>query len=275
MPQLYEEIAGAIGRRPAQLPLNEFMVSHGQRLADVFGVTLPFVASWHANEIGDTASALTLLLGRSGIPLHEGVRRLIEQLPEVTPDEGRGGLDVKHFYVDITDPAVPAPALLRQFRERFRDLMPAPVGVEPASPGTTLDEGGTVTIALPGRGHVQVRVEEVTDTHVIVATLRGHIVAGVVKFSAMPTAEGIRFSVLTCDTAANPLDWLGLTLGGARIQDANWMRVAQNAGKLAGGRAGRVVHEAQKIDKDDAAPERAWINAVVRRHRANIHQGRT
>jgi hypothetical protein len=116
-----------------------------------------------------------------------------------------------------------------------------------------------------------VRVEEVTDTHVIVATLRGHVVAGVVKFSAMPTAEGIRFSVMTCDTAANPLDWLGLTLGGARIQDANWMRVVQNVGGIAGGQPGSVVHRAEHLDKDDAAPERAWIHDVVQRHRAEQH----
>ena len=53
------------------------------------------------------------------------------------------------------------------------------------------------------------------------------------RFSASPTADGIRFEVLTCDRAANVADWVGLTLGGSRLQDANWTTVVTNVAGLA------------------------------------------
>ena len=36
---------------------------------------------------------------------------------------------------------------------------------------------------LPARGHVQIRVAEVTDDHVVGVTLQGHALAGCVRFS--------------------------------------------------------------------------------------------
>jgi NADH dehydrogenase len=146
--------------------------------------------------------------------------------------------------------------------------MPVEIGVEPAARDLTLDEGAVVTMALPGRGHVQVRVEEATEGRVVLSTLRGHALAGLVQFRTRPVGDVVEFEVMTCDAAANAMDWLGLTLGGARIQDANWTRLAENVGAMAGGSAAPVQSDARKLDAEEATAVERWIRTVVERQKA-------
>src|SRR5205085_8056861 len=127
------------------------------------------------------------------------------------------------------------PELMRAIRSQFRELMPIAVGVEPAAPHDTLDEGAVITMAIPGRGHVAIRVEQVAEHHVVVSTLRGHVVAGFVRFATSTRGDRVGFEVIACDTAANVLDWITLTLGAVRVQDANWLKLVRNVAKMAGG----------------------------------------
>jgi NADH dehydrogenase len=130
-------------------------------------------------------------------------------------------------------------------------------------------------MALPGRGHVQVRIEDVSDEHVIVATLRGHVLAGIVRFSAVDLAGGVRFEVLTCDTAANALDWMALSLGAARVQDANWTRVVQNVAKLAGGEASDISVDGRRLHGEERTNVERWIQNIIRRQQTSQHRGQT
>jgi hypothetical protein len=119
------------------------------------------------------------------------------------------------------------------FRSRFKDVMPIPVGVEPATPEIELKRNAVLTLGLPGRGHVQIRVAEVTDGHVVISTLRGHALAGIVRFGARDLENGVRFDVITCDAAANTPDWVMLTLSGARAQDATSTTVVRTSSSSA------------------------------------------
>jgi hypothetical protein len=148
-------------------------------------------------------------------------------------------------------------------RARQPDIMPMPIGVEPAAPDTRLEEGAVITIALPGRGHVQVRVREVTTDHIVLATLRGHAVAGIVRFSATTRAGTTRFEMTTCDAAANALDWLTHSIGAARMQDANWMRVVSNVTALSGGRSEGVESDIRTLDAAQAAAAEHWIRGIL------------
>jgi NADH dehydrogenase len=118
-------------------------------------------------------------------------------------------------------------------------------------------------MALPGRGHVQVRVQQVSEERVVLATLRGHALAGVVRFSTKDLAHAVRFEVLTCDAAANPIDWLARTLGGARIQQANWTQLVKNVIELSGGTADRVRHGSRTLSYDEAAAVETWIRDTI------------
>ena len=205
------------------------------------------------------------MFGVTPIGIDQGLQRIVQTLAEVTPAEGVGSLEVKRFAVDIQGSRYDAAELLRRFRARFKEVMAIKVGVEPAAPDVQLEPGEVLTMALPGRGHVQVRVEHVQEDQVIVGTLRGHAVAGIVRFSTRTLADGVRFEVMTCDRPANALDWIALTLGGAQLQNANWAAVVRNVSQLAGGTAGEVRRDQRKLSADEAGAVEGWIEALIRR----------
>jgi NADH dehydrogenase len=273
--QLYERVAASIDRRPLRIPVPDFVAAHGGRLAEALRVIAPSEVSRYlgfatdkVEELAATDNALTRVFSVTPTSVGEGLQRLVAELDEVTPSEGVGGLDVKQFSARIVGSQYDAAGLLQLFRSRFKDMMPIEVGLEPIAPSAELTGGAVVTMALPGRGHVQVRVEEVAERHVVVATLRGHAVAGIVRFSTRPDGDATIFEVLTCDRAANALDWLTLTLGGARVQDANWVRVVQNVVKLSGGTADDVSIDHRKLAGEEADDVDRWIRAIIQRQRA-------
>ena len=271
---LYDRIAALIDRRPARLPLPDFLLEHGARLAKAFAEPGPHAAdalrfAAEAADSGADAESLSRVFGVTATTLDEGLTRLATGLSELTPADGTGTVELKRFFADIRNSRYDAPQLLREFRARFKSLMPVPIGVEPASPETELNAGAAVTIALPGRGHVQVRVEEVETDHVTIATLRGHALAGVVRFNAHQNADVVRFEIVTCDAAANALDWVGLTLGGARLQDANWTKVVQNVVDLSGGSGGDVASELSNVTGAERDELVDWARRVIQRRRAD------
>ncbi|HTV02641.1 MAG TPA: hypothetical protein VMF13_18975, partial [Luteitalea sp.] len=222
-----------------------------------------WAAEGHDEPLPAADNDLARLLDAPATPLSLGLRRLTEALPEQLPTSGVGGLDVKHFWGDITGTSLNAPAVLELFRERFADVMPVPVGVEPAAPRVRLDEGATLTLQLPGRGHVQVRVEAADDAHVVLSTLRGHPLAGVVRFRTAAISAGVRFEVMTADKAATPIDWLALTLGGARVQDANWRSVVTRVAAAAGGSVSVVHARRRRASEAEAEHLSTWVTRLT------------
>ena len=267
---LYDRIAMVIDRHPARIPVPAFVATFGRRLAEALSLPVRDVAA----RFGDAASlgpppervsVSTPFAELVRTSLDEGLRRLIERLSEVTPQEGVGTLQVKTFSTTVSGTTHGAAAIMSLLRERFADVMPVGVGVEPAAPIRSLALGSVLTIALPGRGHVQIRVVDVQPTQTTVATLRGHTVAGIVRFSASPTADGTRFEVLTCDRAANAADWVGLTLGGSRLQDANWTTVVTNVARLSGGQPSRVHVDSRRLFGNEARKAEELVAKLVHR----------
>ncbi len=58
------------------------------------------------------------------------------------------------------------------------------LGAEPGRDVHPLQEGSVLTMRLPVRGHNQVRVEELTERSLTLATLQGHPLAGIIRFLA-------------------------------------------------------------------------------------------
>ena len=263
---LYERIAVLIDRRPLRLPIPDFLAAHGARLAEVLHLGVPFdTALLQVEQDAPSSSDGLRTLQIDPTPLDIGLRRLANELPEMVPSQGVGRLEIKRFHADISGSPHRASDLLRLFRSRFSEVMPIAVGSEPVSPRTALDPDAVITMTLPARGHVQIRVAEVTDDHVVGVTLQGHALAGCVRFSTRDTGAGVRFEVTACETASNPLDWLTLTLGGARLQDANWKTVVENVVTLSGGKADDVKSDARRLTPDEAEQADSWIRALVER----------
>jgi NADH dehydrogenase len=265
--QLYDRLATLIDRRPLRLPIPEFAAQYASGMFD----WPTSAAAYEELQGGAGAEGVSPILGLTVTGLDEGLGLLIDGSEEQVPSQGVGTLEVKHFWADIRASRYTAEQLLEQFRLQFGDLMPVEFGVEPASPQTSLTPGATLTTKLPGRGHVQVRVEELTDRHVTLATLRGHPLAGIVRFSTTPIADGVRFEVTTCDASSNRLDWIALTLGGARIQDGNWLLLVQHVIEMSGGTAAQVESKKQDVQGDAVDRLEDWIRDLIQARRAAEH----
>jgi hypothetical protein len=266
--QLYDAVAELIDRRPLKVPVPAPMSALANAELELVPLQ-PWLKAFHERPaLVEPAVNALAIFGVTPTRVETGLVRLVTQLAELTPLEGVGSVEIKRFSAEIRGTSFDAAGLLRAFRSHFKDVMPIGVGVEPVLPQTTLTEGATLTLALPARGHVAVRVEDVSDSEVVLATLRGHAVAGFVRFDTRDVPEGVRFGVTTCDAAGNALDWVALTLGGARLQDANWTRVVENVVQLAGGVSHGVESDARTLAAEEAATAQDWIQRVIARRRA-------
>ena len=269
----FEQITG---RSPARLPLPGVLASIGVKAADMVGVGLPINESQltmlrEGNVIDDPkGNALERLLDRAPTALDAGLRLLADALPEQALDEGVGALECKRFWADIVGATRPPASMFSRVCARFQEVTPDAMDLdaEPHTPSAVLARGQTVTMALPMRGNVQVRVEELTTTSLTLATLEGHPLAGAVRLRVEPRAEKgrevVRFAIDVYDRAATALDWLAMSTVGGRMQNATWTAIVERVVKDSGGDApAGVQHEFTTLD--DAAAEKAerWLREPI------------
>jgi NADH dehydrogenase len=271
----FEELTG---RSPVRLPVPEFLAGITASVAEGVGLSFPLKESQFQMLIeenvirGDQQNALTSVFGVTPTPLADGLRRLADVQPEQTPDEGVGGLERKKFWADISGSHYSPEALMEQFRARCTELMPIEFDAEPGTPKEVV-EGATLTAALPMRGNIQIRVVEVTPRVVTFATLRGHPLAGVVRFSATePTIGLVQFAVSVFARAATMIDWLAMTTVGGPAQNATWRTVVQRMIKISGGSAEAVEEEKGSVHGDEAQRIEEWVGELVTQHRRAAHE---
>jgi NADH dehydrogenase len=212
-------------------------------------------------------NALTTTFKLTPTPLDDGLRRLADTLPEQTPAEGTGRLHRRRYWADIVGSHRNATELFRGFREGFAAFMPdatMQVAVERGTP-TVPDEGETLTLGLPVRGTVQVRVLEVEERWMTLVTVEGHPLAAAIRFITEDRSDGtVRFEVQTYDRAATLVDAVMLSLIGDLLKDATWRSVVQRVVENSGGRPRDGVRESDDVLEDEEAElvER-WAEALV------------
>jgi NADH dehydrogenase len=250
----------------------------GSRLAELAGLTLPFNDSQFRMLIEENVvrapdgNALTRVFAVTPTPLVEGLTMLTDVQPEQTPDEGVGGMERKRFWVDISQSSYNADTLMEAFRKRCTELMPIEFDAEPGTPQEVV-EGATLTAALPLRGNIQIRVEEVQPRAVTFATLRGHPLAGVVRFTTSePSAGVVRFRVSVFARAATMMDWLALSAGGAAAQNTTWRTVVQRVKEMAGGVSDDVQEDADVVRGRESEEIEEWIADLIARHKRVEHE---
>lgn len=257
-------------RSPHVLPIPEFLAKSGLEVAEAVGLDIGINDSQmqmlvEGNVLPpDASNALTRVFGVRPTPLDEGLRRLADAQPEQLPNEGVGSLKRKRFWADIRDSRYDADALLRYVRAHFGELAPSVMapGAEPGTP-TQIEEGETLTLQLPLRGHVQVRVAEVDDRHFTLLTLEGHPIAGAVRFQTDALGALVRFEVQPYHRAANVFDLLMLKTLGERLQDGAWRQLVQNVVKASGGRADEVQHASKTLTPTEAAAVQRWTEELA------------
>jgi NADH dehydrogenase len=200
-------------------------------------------------------------------PLDDGLRQLADSLPEQTPAAGTGRLHRRRYWADIADCSLTASALFERFRTEFKTFMPEAaieVGVERGTPCVP-DEGETLTLGLPLRGNVQVRVLEVDERWMTFVTVEGHPLAAAIRFITEDVGgDLVRFEIQTYDRAGSVVDAVMLALVGDLLKDATWRAVVQRVIEESNGRAvGGVQHSDEVLEGDEADRVERWAEALV------------
>lgn len=209
-----------------------------------------------------TENALTTELAGPLTPLQEALEMLADLLPEQLPGEGVGAVERSTYFADLERTAYSPETLLTLVLNRIAEIMPIEFAAEPGAP-TTPETGTTMTGAIPGRGHFQVRMLEREDSHATFVTVDGHPLAGVLTFATQTAEAGVRFSIELVAQSADAIDWLALRSGGHFFQSQNWRSVVRRVIELSGGTAPRGV---EKRSEKLAAEEVEALNSRMREH---------
>jgi NADH dehydrogenase len=216
-------------------------------------------------------------LGITPTSLDDGLRKLADLQPEQSPSDGIGTLKRKQFWADIVGSKHSPETLFTLFRTHFDEVTPVFVDAK-AEPRTSdvLEEGETVTLALPMRGHVQVRVASLESRRATLLTLEGHPLAGAVRFLCEPRGAAVRFQVEVYDRPANVIDFIAMRAIGDRLQDHTWSHVVEKMVQVSGGSApDGVESDISSLDEREAAAIDRWVKELIVRQKRHSTESRT
>jgi len=274
---LVDAVAELAKKRPLRVPLPAFLEGAGSSLLHLFGVRLasPDPAALerlHASLDDMSAPDGFAAFGVVPTPLRDALVQLSAGLPEQRAAEGYGALEHKRFWVDIRKSAFAPEPLLEHFRAEAAEILPIEFDVEHGYDGAMVVRGRSLTAALPGRGHIQMRVEETLPRRVTFATVQGHPVAGVVRFMTEARGDVVRFIVEVFARSGSPFDFVALKAGGAALQNLTWATVCKRMlERSAGESEAGVEHVFEHLDEAEAHRTEAWIESVIVRRERDEH----
>ncbi|HEY1952260.1 MAG TPA: NAD-dependent epimerase/dehydratase family protein [Gemmatimonadaceae bacterium] len=269
--EILDKLSEITGRSPARVPIPPFLATAGMTVAGLVGARLPLNESQltmlsEGNFIRTPgANALTGVFHLKPTPLDSGLRKLADVQPEQTPDKGVGMLKRKRYWIDLSGSPLSPEELFARFRVRFGALAPflMDLHAEPGTP-TILDAGTTITMSLPVRGHVQVRVEHLTPNEAVLVTLEGHPLAGAIRFLSEQIADLLRFQIQVYDRPANLADWLAMRTVGEGFQAQSWESLLQSVAIESGAAlVSAIQHEEETLDEDKAERVEEWVKYLV------------
>ena len=272
------ELLGKITQRsPVLVPVPEFLAKMGTQALETAGIDFPvkegqITMLQEGNVLPPGAvNGLTETFGVTPTTLGEGLGKLADQLPEMLPSEGTGSLHRQRYWVDIHGSRLAADELFEVVRTEFYALAPPgllEVGAEPGS-RTAMEEGATLTLEIPLRGHIQVRCMDISDNTITMVTLEGHPLSGAIRFDVTEISPGVlRFEVRSFTRSADLLDRIGMRTFGMAAQRATWRAVVSAAVDRSGGTAPDGVQEEEtSLHGADAEDVEKWVEEVVMRYR--------
>jgi NADH dehydrogenase len=277
--EILERLEALTDMHPPHIPIPELLTKLGTRAAETVGLELPIKEDQVTMLIEGNLippgkpNALTDVFHVEALGMDAGLRRLVDSLPEAMPSDGTGSLEHQRYWADIRGSAMNAAAIFEMVRREFYTLPPeglVKVGVEPGSP-LVLDEGETLTLSLPMRGHIQVRVAEAANGVITLLTVEGHPLSGAIRFVVEEREGGIlRFEIRSFARASSLMDLVAMRSAGFLAQKANWRAVVAKVAERSGGEAvDGVQDETRFMEEDEARQVEKWVEELVmRRHRA-------
>ncbi len=213
-------------------------------------------------------NALPELLPGNPTPLLEGLRRLVDEMPELVPSRGIGRMVQKRFWAQLDRRKVgDGKHLMDHFKKNVGDIMPIDFSAEPGA-STCVEPGCTFTAQLPVRGNIQIRVEECEPQSVIFMTIEGHPLAGMVQFETIDQPTTILFCIEVHSRAGTLLDWIAERTFAGYLQNRTWRGVLRRLAKSKGCSISRIGFRRMTVSVEEAnsVDERA-LNLVRRRKR--------
>jgi len=264
MNDLLRRFAEITGRSPIKVPVPMALAKLATGIASTIA-NVPIdetkLKMLEEENVVRGGNALTEL-GIEATALDRGLQMLADALPETLPEDGVGSLEHKRFWAEIRGSRHTAASLMSLVRDRITEIMPIEFVAEPGAP-TKLDPGATMTGSLPLRGNFQVRVEVVEPTHVVLATIEGHPLSGIVEFTSKDTEGGVSFAVDVYVRGSNILDLIATRTIGAPAQNANWRIVVQRTIDASGGTSEGVHEEKEILNEEDATGVEGRVRKMV------------
>jgi nucleoside-diphosphate-sugar epimerase len=271
-----DRLEAITGRHPPRVPVPPGVARAGAAVAERVGVDLPINTGQITMLLEENVirpgrpNALTDVFGVTPTPLATGLALLADALPEKLPSEGVGALQRHRYWADIEGSTCTADELFELVRTEFPTLPPQALLQAADEPGAApvMEEGATMTLAIPLRGHVQVRVEEIRDRTITCVTIEGHLLAGVIRFMVTEAGERLRFEVRSYFRAANRMDSIGMATVGERLQSITWKGMVDEVVRRSGGRAPEgAEEEAEDLPDHEAERVERWVETLVQRRR--------
>jgi len=266
---LLDRLERVTGRTPLRLPVPEFLADLTVRAAQAIGVPFPINESQFQMIVEQNVvdppenNALSRVFHITATPLASGLKLLADGQPEQEPAEGVGALERKRFVAEITGSRFTAEELLEHFRQHCAELMPIEFDAEPGAAHEVV-KGASLTAFVPLRGNIQIRVEEVTPRVLTFATLRGHPLAGVVRFSTSAVRTGVvQFDATVFARAATVFDWVALKSGGSVAQNWTWRTVVERMIEVSGGSSDGVREERGVVSGVEEGRIEEWIGDLI------------
>ena len=268
---LIDRFAAITNRDPVRLSIPGFLAKAATAVADVVGAPLPVNQSQltmlsEGNIImAPGGNALTAVFRIEPTKLEDGLKKLADMQPEQLPDEGIGALKRKRIWADISGSRLSPEELFEAFRRDFNEVTPGIVDAK-TEPGTRcdLERGVTLTMSLPIRGNIQVRVEEVTPVKATLVTLEGHPLAGAVRFLSEQRGDKVRFETQVYDRPASLPDWFVMKTVGEPLQKRTWESLVERMVTESGGSAPNgIQHTEEDLDVAQADRIEDWIRDLV------------
>lgn len=274
---LLEVMAEITGKDPPRFPLPNKVLEAGAVLAGSLGIDLPIshdvlTMLQEENVIGSGGrNALIDLFGIQPTPLRIGLERLAEALPERLPSQGVGSLDRHRYWADIRGARMQADELFSIVCRDFGQLAPEQLlRVDPEGRGSAdLVEGETLALAIPLRGTIQVRVEEVAERAATSVTLEGHPLSGMIRFLVREPEPGtLRFEVRSYFRGSNQIDRAIMSSVGGALQGATWRSMVEAVVARSGGEIVDGVHaDQQPLSDEEARHVENWVEELVLRRK--------
>ncbi len=282
MTELLDELERVTDCHPTRIPIPEVVALAGAGLAKALDIEIPVNSDQltmliEENEIRNGSNALTDVFGITPTPLATGLRLLADTLPARLPDEGVGPMHHQRFWTEIRSSRVTADDLFEMLCRDFSSFLPRDlleVGVEPGTT-TAVEEGSTLTMKVPVRGNIQVRVLEVRRRTISCVTVEGHLLAGLIRFLVRPHDDGIHFEVRSFTRASQTLDELGMAAVGHALQERTWRSVVEEvAGRCRTTDVDDVQQYTTRMPESRAAVvERSVEQLVMARRREAVARG--